>query len=230
MRRISEKLLTGLMLSAFLLVTFFGVDVQLKASNGSVDIDISARGAYLYVDPQDNSGVESPGIFDLQSSGISAGDTILISFDGTVDNYGGSDYHTLDYLIGVFSSTNQLLSVSEVERVPGAINAGDDFDTGETWFSHENTDIPEDFQITPSTGFSIQVPQNAKYLFTSMLDSWYPDNTSPGSITVTIEKQASESAGGFPLEYLLAALGIVAVIAVLVFFFVLKRRKPETQK
>ena len=61
-----------------------------------------------------------------------------------------------------------------------------------------------------------------------MLDSRYPDNTSPSSITLTIEKQARESAGGFPLEYLLEALGIVAVIVVLIFFFVFKRRKPET--
>jgi hypothetical protein len=227
MRRTVKKILIGLILSTFLLVTIFGVQVQ--ASNGSVEIDVSVRGTYLYVDPRDNSGVESPGIADLQSNGISAGDTILISFEGTVDNYGGSDYHTLDYLIGVFSSTNQLLSVSEAERVPGAINAGDDFETGQTFFSHEDTDIPEDFQITSSNGFSIEVPQNAKYLFISMLDSWYPDNTSPNSIAVTIEKQASESAGGFPLEYLLASVGIVAVIAVLVFLFVFKRRKPETR-
>jgi hypothetical protein len=123
-----------------------------------------------------------------------------------------------------------LLSVSEADRVPGAINAGDDFTTSQTWFSHEDTDIPEDFQITPSTGFLIKVPQNAKYLFISMIDSWYPDNTSSGPIAVTIEKQASESAGGFPLEYLLAALGIVALIAVLVIFFVFKRRKPEKQE
>ena len=118
-----------------------------------------------------------------------------------------------------------MLSVSEADRVPGAINAGGDFDTGQTWFSDENTDIPEDFQITPSTGFLIQVPQNAKYLFLSMLDSWYPDNTSPSPIAVAIEKQA----GGFPLEYLLAVLGIVAAITVLVVFFVFKRKKPRTQ-
>ena len=197
----------------------------MKAANGSVEIEVPVRGTYLYVDPRDNFGVESPGVADLQNNGISGGDTILISFEGTVDNYGGSDYHTLDYLIGVFSSTNQLLSVSEADRVPGAINAGDDFETGQTWFSDENTDIPEDFQITPSTGFLIQVPQNAKYLFLSMLDSWYPDNTSPSPIAVAIEKQA----GGFPLEYLLAVLGIVAAIAVLVVFFVFKRKKPRTQ-
>ena len=222
-RRMTYSLL---MLTICLLAAYCRVGVPVKAANGSVEIEVPVRGTYLYVDPRDNFGVESPGVADLQNNGISGGDTILISFEGTVDNYGGSDYHTLDYLIGVFSSTNQLLSVSEADRVPGAINAGDDFETGQTWFSDENTDIPEDFQITPSTGFLIQVPQNAKYLFLSMLDSWYPDNTSPSPIAVTIEEK---QAGGFPLEYLLAVLGIVAAIAVLVVFFVFKRKKPRTQ-
>lgn len=220
-----ERIAVSLFMLAMLLLVAYCQGVPVKAAEGSVEIDVSVRGAYLYVDPQDNSGVESPGIADLESNGILAGDNILISFEGMVDNYGGSDYHTLGSLIGVFSSTNQLLSVSEAARVPGAINAGDDYDTGETWFSHENTDIPEDFQITPSTGFLIQVPQNARYLFISMHDSWYPDNTSPSSIAVTIEKHT----GGFPLEYLLAALGIVAAIVILVVFFVFKRKKQRTQ-
>jgi hypothetical protein len=225
MRKLNEKISIGLMLSIVLLVTFSEVGVPVKTANGSVKIDVPVRGTYLYVDPRDSSGVESPGVADLQSNGISAGDTILITFEGTVDRYGGSDYDTLDYLIGVFSSTNQLLSVSEADRVPDAINAGDDFTTSQTWFSHEDTDIPEDFEITPSTGFLIQVPQNAKYLLISMHDSWYPDNTSPSSIAATIEL-----AGGLPLEYLIAALGIVAAFVVLVVFFVFKRKKPETQE
>lgn len=223
MQRISKKVLFGFMLFILMSVSFFAVGLPVKAASGSVETDVSVRGAYLYVDPQDNSGVESPCIVDLESGNISGGDTILISFEGTVDNYGGSDYHTLDSLIGVFSSTNELLSITEPVRVPGAINAGEDYDTGETWFSQEDTDIPEDFKITPSTGFSIQVPQNAKYLFISILDSWYPDNTAPSPITVTIEKQT----GGFPLEYILA-LVIVAIIVVLVVFFMFKRKKTGT--
>ena len=222
MQRIGRKLLFGFLLLIILAVSIFGVEFQVMATNGSVEIEVPVRGAYLYVDPRDSSGVESPGIADLQNTGISAGDTILITFEGTVDNYGGSDYHILEYLIGVFSSTNELLSVSEAERVPGAINADEDMDTGETWFSKENTDIPEDFQITPSTGFSIQVPQNAKYLFISMLDSWYPDNTSPNQIAVTIEKQTI----GFPLEYVLAII-IIAAIVLIVLFFILKGRKKK---
>ena len=229
MQRIKEKTLFVFMMSVLLLVVSAGVWVSVNAAGGSIEIEVSVRGTYLYPDPQNSSDVEAPGIADLQSNGFSAGDTILISFEGSVDVYGQSNYVPVTSLWGVFSSTNQLLSISEADRVPGAIDAGEDTDTGETWFSEENTDIPEDFEISPSTGFSIVIPQNAKYLFISSRDSWYADNTSLGPISVTIEKQASETASGFPLEYILAGVGVVAVVAILLIFFVLKRRKPRTQ-
>ena len=227
MQQIRKKRYFGFAFSMFLLVAFCAASVPAKAAAGTVEIDVPVRGTYLYPDPQGSAGIESPGIADLQSNGISPGDEVLISFEGTVDVYGGSDYHALDYLIGVFSSTNQLLSISEAVRVPGAIDAGEDVDTGETWFSKENTDIPEDFEITPSTGFSIIVPENAKYLFVAMLDSWYSDNTSPGPLSVTVTKQGSETTGGFPLEYVLAAVVVVMVVAFVLVFLMLKRRKPS---
>jgi len=227
MQRIRKRTGLGFMLSILLVVVSCGVWVP--AAFGSAEVEVPVRGTYLYPDPQNNVDIESPGIVDLQSNGFSAGDTILISFEGTIDVYGESVYVPVTALWGVFSSTNQLLPVSETDRVPGAIDAGDDTDTGVTWFSEENTDIPEDFEISPSTGFSIVIPQNAKYLFISSRDSWYADNTSLGPISVTIEKQASETASGFPLEYILAGVGVVAVVAILLIFFVLKRRKPRTQ-
>ena len=228
MRRIIKTTYFGFILSILLMVASSGVWASVKAASGSVEVDVSVRGTYLYPDPQNTVAIDSPGIADLQNNGLSAGDRILISFEGSADVYGESNYVPLTALWGVFSSTNELLPVSEADRVPGAIDAGADADTGETWFSHENTDIPEDFEIAPATGFSIEIPQNAKYLFISIRDSWYADNTSPGPIHVSIEK-ASEAAGGFPLEYLLAALGAVAVIAVLLVFFVFKRRKQKKQ-
>ena len=211
------------------LVCFSNVWVSvIMASNGPFETEVSVKGTYLLADPdqvsQAASSVDSPGIIDLQSNGFSEGETLLITFEGALDRYGGSDYETVEYLVGVFSSTNQLLSIYDVHRVPGAINVGEDIDTGETWFTNLNTDIPEDFKITPSTGFSIEVPQNAKYLFISFLDSYYPDNTAPAPIKVNITTQA-----GFPLEYLLLGLGAVAVIAALLFFFLFKRRKSKTR-
>jgi hypothetical protein len=229
MQRIGKLAYFGLILSILLLVATSGVWASVNAASGFVEVDVPVRGTYLYPDPQNTAVIEPPGIADLQSNGFSEGDRILITFEGSIDVYGGSDYVPVTALWGVFSSTNELLPVSEADRVPGAIDAGVDTDTGETWFSHENTNIPEDFEISPSTGFSIEIPQNAKYLFISVRDSWYADNTSPAPIHVSIEKQASETAGGFPLEYILAALGIIAVVAVIVVFLALKRRKPKTQ-
>ncbi len=216
----------GFMLSILLLVASSGVWTSVKADRG-FEVDVPVRGTYLYPDPANTAVIEPPGIANLQGNGFSAGDRILITFEGSVDVYGGSDYVPVTALWGVFSSTNELLPVTEADRVPGAIDAGADTNTGETWFSHENTDIPEDFEITPSTGFSIEIPQNAKYLFISVRDSWYADNTSPNPIHVSIEKQASETSDGFPLEYVLAALGIVAAVAVVVAIVVLRRRKPR---
>jgi len=200
-----------------------------RASSGLAEIEISPRGTYLRAD-SGGEGVDPPSVVDLQTNGFSGGDTILISFNGSINVYGTTDYDTIESLIGVFSSNNTLLSISVADRVPGAIDAGNDISTPQTYFTHENTDIPEDFQITPSTGFSIKVPQNAKYLFIAYCDSYYPDNKAPAPINVTIQIQASESStGGFPLEYVLVALGVVAIIAVLLVFVLFKRRKPRTQ-
>jgi len=225
MRRINRKVLFGLILSILLSVAFSVV----WASGGFVEIEISPRGTYLRADPggEGRLPVDSPAIVDLQSNDFSEGDTILISLEGSLD-YGDGVARANYSLGGVFSSTNQLLPISEAERVPGAIDAGNDYVTGQTFFTHENTDIPEDFLI-PSTGLSVKVPQNAKYLFMSPWDSFYPDNTAPSSIKATIEKQVSEPTDGFPLEYMLAAIGVVAIIAVLLVFVMLRRRKPRTQ-
>ncbi|MGD8565629.1 MAG: hypothetical protein PVF96_04695 [Candidatus Bathyarchaeota archaeon] len=227
MQRVRRKIFWSLFL--IFLVNFSNVWVSLgMVSDGPFETQLSVKGTYLLADPdqvsQAASSVDSPGIIDLQSNGFSEGETLLITFEGTLDRYGGSDYKAVEYLVGVFSSTNQLLSIYDVHRVPGAIDAGEDIDTGETWFTHENTDIPEDFKITPSTGFSIKVPQNAKYLFISFLDSYYPDNTAPTPIKVNINTQTV-----FPLEYLLLGLGAVAAIAALILFFVFKRRKSKTR-
>src|SRR4030067_855829 len=120
------KTLFVCIVSVLLLVVSAGVWVSVNAARGSVEIEVSVRGTYLYPDPQNNADIEAPGIADLQSNGFSAGDTILISFEGSVDVYGQSNYVPVTSLWGVFSSTNQLLSISEADRVPGAIDAGED--------------------------------------------------------------------------------------------------------
>lgn len=60
--------------------------------------------------------------------------------------------------------------------MPGAIKAGQDFDTGTTWFcDNEPNDIPEDFNCTPNV--RVTIPANATHLFVAVRDSYYEDNT-----------------------------------------------------
>src|SRR5512135_2406668 len=129
MRRTNKKILFGFALSMFLLVAFSGVWVSVgEAAGGSVEIEVSVKGTYLLADPdqssQDANSIDAPGIVDLQGKGFAGGDTILISFEGSINVYGQSDYDAINSLIGVFSSTNQLLSIYDADRVPGAIDAG----------------------------------------------------------------------------------------------------------
>ncbi len=171
-----------------------GVNALDEGSSGGItEIELSARGTYLRDDPNQGGvgNTEPPGIVDLQSNGFVPGDKILISFNGQVFNSAGWDsrpivYNEPEELIGVFSTSNELLSVANAHRVPGAIDVGADVDTGVTFFNEDPHDIPEDFEITPSTGFLIEVPRNARFLFLCYPDSYYPDNV--GTISVTIEK------------------------------------------
>ena len=132
MRRSFKKKLLWLFLF-ILLAGFLNVWISVSmASNDSSKFEVSVKGTYLRADSnqatQAAGSVDPPGIIDLEVNGFSEGDSILISFDGSFDRYGQSDYEMLEYLLGVFSSTNQLLSIYEVARVPGAIDAGEDFE------------------------------------------------------------------------------------------------------
>ncbi|MCJ7614819.1 hypothetical protein MUO71_08680, partial [Candidatus Bathyarchaeota archaeon] len=112
-------------------------------------------------------------------------------------------------LLGLFSTSNQLGSVNSLNRVSGAIDYGDDYDTPQTWWSEArtevseklrskgrdwyegpmSTDVPEDFQIAPYTGMAIEIPRNAQFLFISVIDPYMRDNLEgPNPLIVTIEK------------------------------------------
>jgi hypothetical protein len=124
----------------------------------------------------------------------------------TDEGFKESDQLLWGGLLGLFSSTADLKPIDFLHRVPRAIDAGEDFFTEKTFWSEtkqevsdklqvnsiswysgpEDTDIPEDFKIAPYTGMEIIIPRNAKYLFISLIDTYYRDNI--GSVTVTIEK------------------------------------------
>jgi hypothetical protein len=184
-----------------------------QTDEGIVTVGVSVRGTFLHADPWldiDNDGLqdphgggppEAPGIVDLQASGLMPGDNILISVQAKYNDGANAKPslwepdNPITYVysgglnarfIGVFSSNDFLAPFEQANRVPGAIDAGKDLQTGVTYFNHEQTDIPEDFAIIPNEGYLITIPHNAKYLFLGFDDSYYPDNA--GSITFTIEK------------------------------------------
>ena len=80
-------------------------------------------------------------------------------------------------VLGVFSATDTLLDISIMNRVPGAIDAGNDFVSFPD--GNGSTDIAEDFLIEDTPGFSITIPAGANYLFVGVTDNFYADNTDP---------------------------------------------------
>ncbi len=162
---------------------------------GKIEAMVSTKGTFLYADPfeedrpEGGSDVESPTIVDLRANGILGNMLIMISFQGQIcydlsqdpPQYSNILQHEL---LGVFSTSNQLRPISELNRVPGAIDYGKDAISGETWFDERTTDIPQDFEITPD--MEVFVPSNAKYLFICTIDVYYPDNL--GTIHVSIDK------------------------------------------
>ncbi len=203
------------------------------SGSGIIEVDVPVRGTFLraldlwpYIGPgtyeyddelemhlekSDLYHTEGPAIVDLQQNGFTENDKIMISYSAKVYDAGawGSYSNVWEYetgrMIALFSTTPDLDPIGELDRVPGAINFGEDTATDPTYWPQNwedtanklagkgiildrggQTDIPEDFLITPYSGMWLQIPRNARYLFLCLNDSYYPDNT--GSVTVTIEK------------------------------------------
>ena len=152
---------------------------------------------------------EKPAIVDLEAKGFTENDKVQISYTEAVYDAGAwSDHCNLwvnERVIALFSATPDLKPIGEMHRVPGAIDFGEDTTTDDTHWNQSKsdladklatkgiildrggeTDIPEDFLITPYSGMNLRIPKGAKYLFLCLNDSYYPDNT--GSLKVTIQK------------------------------------------
>jgi|GEM_PF-763907 len=124
-----------------------------------------------------------PNGVNLAVLGIAPGDTIRLTglgdFKGTSS---GSDNWLSK--IGVFSATDVVLGATNPVRVPGAIDAGDNYMTNPTYVGSYPTDIPEDFFIDD---IEIVVPSGALFLLLAVPDTYYQDNTDPdGDLAVRI--------------------------------------------
>lgn len=129
----------------------------------------------------ENDPVPTPLALNLTTLGVAPGSWLEVGTSGAYQWRGGvaDDYR---YLVGVFSSSNQLLASSVQQRVPGAIAAGPTYGSGFTYYGNLPTDIVEDFVCSRDQWgerILVQVPNGATHLFLGALDSYYSDNSDP---------------------------------------------------
>ena len=151
------------------------------------DIIINPQATYLHAARETPEPAKA---ILLSDYGITEGDCIRLKAIGGYKMY-PADEDVPHSLGGVFSSSDKLGPAGDLNRVVGAIDAGDDYISGNTWWwfdettntwkeypPGEPTDIPEDFLITYE-GITIQVPADAIYLIVAALDGYYGDNSDP---------------------------------------------------
>lgn len=185
----------------------FVIAATVCAGSGSVwalpvEISIDPTRTYLNLQGNDASAI------NLSDLGIAAGDTISMETFGYFSMYPG-DPGANTNMGAVFSSSNSLLDfaygVDNVNRIPGAIDAGVDMITDAPGFIPWLFDIAEDFRVDPS--LTIVVPTDAQYFFVAAVDAFFYDNSVPagGSFGVRI------TAVPEPASLLLIGLGLAAL-------------------
>ena len=152
---------------------------------------INSKSGYLRGLAKDT--IRDPLVISLAELGAIPGDTLRLETVGS--------YAMLEVLMdgaetrlgGVFSSTDEVLDPSALDRIPGAIDVAPNV---YTWISIVciwgqcadlgGDDIPEDFRIDPTR--DITVPPGAEYLVVAPIDVWrnWQDNSGFG-FGVTVE-------------------------------------------
>lgn len=140
-----------------------------------MQFDIDPAATYLHTaadDPAKNANAIS-----LSKADIAPGDEVTLARTGSYDKKGLGGKG----LTAVFSSSAELSAAEESHRVPGAIDAGNDYETSRTYYTEATTDIPEDFQVSTTDGsdpsVTLTVPDGATHLFASAIDNLYSDNS-----------------------------------------------------
>jgi hypothetical protein len=184
-------LLVALMVVVSALVLSIGVSSPTEAQTASVPSpapisgNVSVKATFLHAGAGD--APDPPRVVDLSAARYKPGDALMISYKVAPTGFSyfgcqGPFERTEDVrLLGVFSSSSELLPSSERDRVPGAIDAGEDISVEATWPNNEPVDIPQDFRVTPPSVFIIKIPPSATHLFLGIADSYYIDNCGTGA-------------------------------------------------
>jgi len=243
-----KKLLFSLAICFFLIICFTPIFVGYAAASNNkeiveissptpepvkfseIHVEVSSLGTFLRVNPYDGQYVQEPTIIDLEAEGLNASQWISIKYSGEIyyEGHFGIGKKQVDGeipLIGVFSSTSELKSTDDLNRVPGAIKTGPDYQTEKTLFENLPTDISEDFIIRSLFANNIEIPRGAKYLFLCYADIYYPDNI--GTIQVTINKLELYQ-GLMPI--LAAILTPIAIIVLIAVWLITRPPKPSIKQ
>ncbi|MBS1706384.1 MAG: hypothetical protein JST40_10945 [Armatimonadetes bacterium] len=152
-----------------------------------------ARATYLRVN--NDAALDAPAIA-LTSLGVAPGNVLQMEVVGDFSRQGTGGVR-IDKTTAVFSSSAVLLSGTNLNRVQGAIDAGTDIATLNTWQGGLSTDIAQDFEVNPNAVPEriLQIPAGSTHIFFSPFDDFFEDNVSFG-YGVRFTKAVSKSIKG----------------------------------
>ena len=167
-------------------------DADLLAFCGQF-FDQQGTALYYGLNPQSsyllarNDKPKDPLVISLAELGAAAGDTLRMTVVGTyADSLALKDGNET-LAAAVFSATDTVLPRGDSDRIPDAIDAGQNYQTPRYWdcfglicWPSASTDIPEDFRVDP--GVDVVVPSGAEYLIVAPVDTAlkFDDNTGLG--------------------------------------------------
>lgn len=192
-RRYPREILKGLALAVAVLAAVMPRSA-IAQSALPVTVPLDPARTYLRTSADPDARDTSP--FELAALGLRSGEMIQIDRLGFYRN-GAPPRFTdrVSGMIGIFSASATLLSSDHSRRVVDALDAGFDFSSPATCQGGVPTDVPEDFQISPTfttapiASIVVRVPERATHLFIAAIDCFYGDNDDPnGDFAVRISR------------------------------------------